>query len=130
MRWKFNGETPIYLQIMEHIKTQIAVGELKPGDKIPTVRELALEAQVNPNTMQKALSELEREGLLHSVRTSGRFVSESSERSDAIKKDLMEDYMRTFTENMVKLGYSPKESVQLYAGYVEKNDNQRKYREE
>ena len=64
MKWEFNDDTPIYLQIMEHIKTEIASGGLKAGDKIPPVRELAMEAGVNPNTMQKALSELEREGLL------------------------------------------------------------------
>lgn len=107
---------------MEHIKTQIAVGELKAGDKIPTVRDLALEAQVNPNTMQKALSELEREGLLYSVRTSGRFVSDSREKADVIQKELMECYMNTFTESMIKLGYSPKESAQLYADYIDTRD--------
>ena len=70
MKWKFDENTPIYLQIVEQIKAQIATGQLKAGDKLPAVRELAVEAGVNPNTMQKALSQLEREGLLYSVRTS------------------------------------------------------------
>ena len=72
MSWNFSNDVPIYLQIMEHFKVQIASGKLEVGDKIPPVRELALEAGVNPNTMQKALSELEREGYLESQRTSGR----------------------------------------------------------
>ena len=73
MSWNFSNDVPIYLQIMEHFKVQIASGKLEVGDKIPPVRELALEAGVNPNTMQKALSELERDdrdrykGLLHHV---------------------------------------------------------------
>ena len=62
MAWKFNNESPIYLQIVDAIKMQIAQGALKPGDQVPAVRELAVTAGVNPNTMQKALSELEREG--------------------------------------------------------------------
>ena len=76
MAWKFNNESPIYLQIVEIIKTQIAQGVLKPGDQVPAVRELAVTAGVNPNTMQKALAELEREGVLYSQRTAGRFVAD------------------------------------------------------
>ena len=72
MAWKFNNESPIYLQIVDAIKMQIAQGILKPGDQVPAVRELAVTAGVNPNTMQKALSELEREGVLYSQRTAGR----------------------------------------------------------
>ena len=70
MPWNFNDSTPIYQQIMEHIKLSIAVGEYNAGEKLMAVRELAALAEVNPNTMQKALSELEREGLLYSQRTS------------------------------------------------------------
>ena len=64
MDWKFNNDSPVYQQIIEQIKAMLATGALKAGDKIPSVRELAIEAEVNPNTMQKALSELERDGLL------------------------------------------------------------------
>ena len=79
MKWKFTGDIPIYLQIMEQMKEQIATGTWKPGEKLPSVRELAVQAGVNPNTMQKALAELEREGMLYSQRTAGRFVSENEE---------------------------------------------------
>ena len=70
----FDPKFPIYLQVMEAIRKDILAGRLKPGDKVPSVRELASQLGVNPNTIQKALSELEREGLLESARTSGRFV--------------------------------------------------------
>ena len=96
MKWEFNDDTPIYLQIMEHFKTEIASGGLKAGDKIPPVRELALEAGVNPNTMQKALSELEREGLLESQRTSGRFVAEAAISPEKLKNNLADGLMEDF----------------------------------
>lgn len=118
MEWTFNEETPIYLQIVEQIKTQIATGKLKAGDKIPSVRELAVEAGVNPNTMQKALTELERIGLLYSARTSGRFVAEDKQRTDSVHEELVEQYMKTFTENMSRVGYSPKEAEKMYSEYV------------
>ena len=118
MEWTFNEETPIYLQIVEQIKAQIATGRLKAGDKIPSVRELAVDAGVNPNTMQKALTELERMGLLYSARTSGRFVADDKQRTDSVHEELVEQYMRTFTENMSKVGYSPKEAEKLYSKYV------------
>jgi DNA-binding transcriptional regulator YhcF (GntR family) len=118
MEWTFHDEAPIYLQIMEQIKRQIATGLLNPGDKIPAVRELAIEAGVNPNTMQKALSELEREGLLYSQRTSGRFVSDNSEDTRNLQQELVVQYMQTFMMNMTKMGYSPKQSAESYMEYV------------
>ena len=76
MPWELDNDRPIYLQLMERIQHDIISGVYKPGDKIPSVRDLALDAAVNPNTMQKALSELERSGLLYSQRTSGRFITD------------------------------------------------------
>lgn len=118
MEWIFNEEAPIYLQIKEQIKTRIATGDLKPGDKIPAVRELAVEAGVNPNTMQKALSELEREGLLYSNRTAGRFVSDNNTQTRGLQAALTEQYMQSFTENMAKVGCPPQEAARQYAVYV------------
>ncbi len=118
MQWEFNEDTPIYLQIIEQIKTQIAIGKLKPGDKMPAVRDLAIEAGVNPNTMQKALSELEREGLLYTQRTSGRFVSDSKEKTMMLQDTLKTQHMKTFTENMGTLGYTAKQAADLYMEYV------------
>ena len=78
MPWDLDNERPIYLQLMERIQQDIVSGVYKPGEKIPSVRDLALDAAVNPNTMQKALSELERSGLVYSQRTSGRFITEDA----------------------------------------------------
>ena len=75
LQWKFNGNRPVYIQIMEHIRNAILVGKLPPGGRVPPVRELASQAQVNPNTMQRALLDLEREGLLISQGALGRFVT-------------------------------------------------------
>lgn len=120
MKWIFNEEAPIYIQIKEQIKTQIAIGSLKAGDKMPPVRELAVEAGVNPNTMQKALSELEREGLLYSNRTAGRFVSDNQEQTKDLQESLIEQYMQTFTDNMEKVGCPPEKSAQIYTAYVQR----------
>lgn len=79
MAWNLTSDRPIYLQIMEHIQTDIIAGTYLPGEKLPSVRELASEAGVNPNTMQKALSELENSGLIHTERTSGRFITDDPE---------------------------------------------------
>ena len=79
MKWDFKSGEPIYQQIMRVLRTQIASGVYPPGCRFPAVRELALEAGVNPNTMQRALAELEREGLLETVRTTGKFVTEDKE---------------------------------------------------
>ncbi len=76
MEWKLTGAEPVYLQIMEHFRGAVLTGVFGPGDKIPSVRELAAAARVNPNTMQRALSELEREGLLLPHGTLGRFVTD------------------------------------------------------
>ena len=121
MKWKFDENTPIYLQIVEQIKTQIATGQLKAGDKLLAVRELAVEAGVNPNTMQKALSQLEREGLLYSVRTSGRFVAGLEEQSEKLQNELALQYMESFLDSMNSLGYTAQEAVSVLREHVNKN---------
>lgn len=117
MLWKFQDDTPIYLQIVEQVKAKIAAGTWKAGEKLPSVRELAVEAGVNPNTMQKALAELEREGILYSQRTAGRFVSEQAKRGQ-MQIELARTLMRDFTDGMVKLGYSKEEICRVYKDYL------------
>ena len=87
MPWDLDNERPIYLQLMERIQQDIVSGVYKPGEKIPSVRDLALDAAVNPNTMQKALSELERSGLVYSQRTSGRFITEDAGMLKELKRN-------------------------------------------
>ena len=111
MEWVFKEGLPIYTQLMEQIKLRIAGGTFRPGEKIPPVRELAVEAGVNPNTVQRALSELEREGLLHSVRTSGRYVTEEKKMLEDLQKTLSEKFIQELFENLNKLGMNRSQIV-------------------
>lgn len=105
MAWEFNEKSPIYSQISEHIKMQIVSQEIKSGDQLPTVRELAQDAGVNPNTMQRAFTELEREGMVFSQRTSGRFVTEDNLLIGKIRQQVAKAELATFVNNMKKIGY-------------------------
>lgn len=106
MDTQLNENLPIYMQIMEKIRAAIVSGELGAGEKIATVRELAEEFGVNPNTMQRALSELEREGLLVSERTAGRFVTKETERIEAVRRAAAEQIVRAFLQKMRNMGFT------------------------
>lgn len=113
MKWQFNDSAPIYSQLMEHFKRAITSGELEPGEKLSSVRELALEAGVNPNTMQRALSELERDGLVYSLRTAGRFVTDDAERIRGAKNELACGILNGFLSSMAQLGYTREEIISM-----------------
>ncbi|MCI8893814.1 MAG: GntR family transcriptional regulator [Lachnospiraceae bacterium] len=113
MPWNLNSDRPIFLQIIEKIQLDIVSGVYQSGDKLPSVRELAQEASVNPNTMQKALSELERTGLVYSQRTSGRFITEDNAMIQQLKADLAEEIIREFLDHMKKLGFRREETIRL-----------------
>lgn len=113
MPWDLDNDRPIYLQLMERIQQDIIAGVYAPGDKLPSVRDLALDASVNPNTMQKALSELERSGLVYSQRTSGRFITEDETMLKKIKLDLASEHIRQFFEKMTLLGFKKEEVLEL-----------------
>lgn len=113
MPWNFNSTTPIYIQIIEHIKLSIAVGEYKAGEKLMSVRELAAEAEVNPNTMQKALSELERNGLLYTHRTAGRFITNDEAAIEDLREQLANEQVENFLFKMKQLGYSQEEAAEI-----------------
>ena len=97
MQWQLRGDRPIYQQIMEKLTEQIVSGQLNAGDKVPPVRELAAQAGVNPNTMQRALADLEREGLMHSNRTSGRYVTEDRRMMHRFANRLRTNGFRSFS---------------------------------
>lgn len=101
-----NENLPIYMQIMDKIRAAIVSGELQPGQKIAPVRELAEDFGVNPNTMQRALAELEREHLLNSERTSGRFVTKDTSIIEAVRKEAAERVIRDFLHQMHELGFN------------------------
>ena len=113
MSWNLNSERPIYAQIMERITMDIISGIYTPGAKLPSVRYLAQEAGVNPNTMQKALSELERTGLLFSQRTSGRFITEDLAMIEKTKEDLASIQIKEFLEKMEHIGFTKESTIQL-----------------
>ena len=113
MPWNLDSSRPIYLQIIERVQMDIITGRYQPGDKLPSVRDLAQEAAVNPNTMQKALSELERSGLVYSQRTSGRFITEDTEMLTQMKKELATEHIQEFFQKMEQLGFSRAELLTL-----------------
>lgn len=112
MPWDLDNDRPIYLQLMERIQQDIVSGVYKAGDKLPSVRELAIDAAVNPNTMQKALSELERDGLVHSHRTSGRFITEDETMLKNLRDELASRHIQDFMEKMKQLGFQEKETLE------------------
>lgn len=113
MSWDLDADKPIYAQIVEIIQMQIISGRYKAGDRLPSVRELAADAGVNPNTMQKALAELERSGLIITQRTSGRTVTEDITLIKEIQMNLANEYIRNFFRLMNELGYSNEEILSL-----------------
>ena len=118
MSWDFNDDRPIYLQLMEQIQLKIICGVYKPGDKLPSVRDIASEASVNPNTMQKALTELEKTGLVFSKRTSGRFITEDSDIIKNIRNDLAKHQISNFLKRMEEIGYTKEEAIKLVESIV------------
>ena len=113
MAWNLDSDRPIYLQLMEVLQTRIVSDQYKPGERLPSVRELASEAGVNPNTMQKAFAELEWSGLIITQRTSGRIVTENTALIAEIRQTLAKAQIKQFTQKMQKLGYRPNEVADL-----------------
>lgn len=113
MGWIFEQDRPIYTQLLEQIRLRIVCGAYGPGEKLPSVRELAQEAAVNPNTMQKALAELERTGLIYTQRTAGRFVTEEKELIQDCRQQLALEKIEGFLKTMTGLGYTKDEIVTL-----------------
>lgn len=121
MNWSFSADTPIYLQLIRQIEERIIAGIFPPGSRLPAVRELAAEAEVNPNTMQRAMAELEREGLVYSQRTAGRFVTEDLETVAQIKRKLAWDEIHVFLTAMNRLGYTQEDLPELLRQFSAEN---------
>ena len=122
MKWQFSNDAPIYAQLIEQIKVGIVSGAFPPGERLPSVRDLATEAGVNPNTMQRALAELERDGLVYSQRTAGRFVTEDQTMIEGAKRGLAEGHIQTFLAAMSRLGYGKEEILNLLRQENEKEE--------
>ena len=113
MAWQFDSGRPIYTQLLEQIRFLIISGQYPAGSKLPSVRDLAAESSVNPNTMQRALTELERSGLIYSQRTAGRFVTEDEELIKQMKESIGQEKILTFFHEMEQLGYGADEIIDL-----------------
>ena len=113
MDYRFNDNIPIYIQLVEMIKTDIVSGKYQPGDKLPAVRDMAMELGVNPNTVQRAFSELEREDLVKSDRTNGRYVTEDKKKIKELLKVLSEKYIDELFEKLNSLGMSDGQIVKM-----------------
>lgn len=119
MPWNFNGDRPIYMQLVEQLQRRIVTGTYSPGARLDSVRELASAAAVNPNTMQRALAELENRGLVYSQRTAGRYVTEDRDRIEALRSQLAGEAVGRFLAEMAELGYSRQD---VYALLSEKEE--------
>ncbi|MBQ8999001.1 MAG: GntR family transcriptional regulator [Clostridium sp.] len=118
MIWEFNNSEPIYKQLVSLLKLKIISGEMESGSKLSSVRELAQEAGVNPNTMQRALAELERQQLVYSQRTTGRYVTEDKELIDSIRNLYAQEKIKDLTSSLLQLGYRRDELIELINGFL------------
>lgn len=123
MPFNFDSNIPIYIQVMDFIKKEIVSGKLKAGDKVDSVRDLALHFGVNPNTMQRSLAELEREGLLRSERTAGRFISDNEELISMTREQMAHSYISGYVKEMTTLGYNGEQIVTETRNYVKERED-------
>ena len=121
MAWNLDTDRPIYAQLVERIQMQIVSGYYPPGGKLPSVRELAAVAAVNPNTMQKALAELERQNLVYAVRTTGRYITEDIQLIEQTKDEFAKSHVQTYYKEMSTLGYEKQDMVRMITEYNEED---------
>ncbi|MCR1898338.1 GntR family transcriptional regulator [Irregularibacter muris] len=113
MKWNIDSERPVYIQLIEQIQAGIVSGLFRPGDRLPSVRDLAAEARVNPNTMQRALSELERTHLIYTQRTNGRYITSDLEMIKELKRQSAQELIMDFLEKMKQLGLENDETLEM-----------------
>ena len=124
MEWKIDNNKPVYIQLVEQLKVKIISGEIELDSKLDSVRSLAADAMVNPNTMQKALAELEREGVVYSKRTSGRFVTDNKELIENERKNLVKDNVKKTLDTLINLGYTNDEILSLVEEILREDNNE------
>ena len=122
MSWEFQDHLPIYAQLMDTLKRRIITGRYLPGEKLPSLRELAAEAGINPNTVQRAFSELEREGLIYTQRATGKYVTENADEIKSARQALAKTQVAEFLSNMQSLGYSVGDVIVLLQSFNESEE--------
>ena len=123
MNWQFSNDAPIYAQLIGQIRAGIVSGAFSPGERLPSVRDLAMEAGVNPNTMQRALAQLEAEGLVYTERTTGRFVTEDTALLEQLRDETASAMTAEYLEKMRGIGYGPAEAAKLMTGWETKESD-------
>ena len=113
MEWQIAAGRPVYIQLVEQLERAVVTGVYPPGERVPAVRDLAAQAQVNPNTMQRALAEMEREGLMFTNRTSGRYVTEDREMIGKVREQIAGERITEFLSGMSQLGFTEQDIVAL-----------------
>ena len=124
MKWQIDNNRPVYIQLVEQLRMKIISGEIELDSKLDSVRSLAADAMVNPNTMQKALAELEREGFVYSKRTSGRFVTDNKELIENERKNLVKDNVKKTLDTLINLGYTNDEILSLVEEILREDNNE------
>jgi DNA-binding transcriptional regulator YhcF (GntR family) len=123
MAWNLDGDRPIYIQLVEILQNKIIAGEYQPGEKLPSVREFAADAGVNPNTMQRAFANLEQMGLIATMRTNGRTVADNPGIISQTGKEVADAEVEQFFSRMKELGYSRAKALELASAKVNGGDN-------
>ena len=124
MKWQIDNNRPVYIQLVEQLRMKIISGEIELDSKLDSVRSLAADAMVNPNTMQKALAELEREGFVYSKRTSGRFVTDNKELIEKERKNLVKENVKKTLDTLINLGYTNEEILNLVEEILREDNNE------
>lgn len=124
MSEQFDSSRPIYAQLVERLKARILAGTYQSGGHLDSVRDLAAAAGVNPNTMQRALAQLESEGLVRTERTSGRFVTEDTDLIEQLRASAARNIAADFLEQMRSIGYTPQQAAELLRSWNETEEKQ------
>ncbi len=119
MNIKFNEKSPIYIQIINEIKKDIVSEKLKPGDKLPSVREMSAKLKVNPNTLQRVYQELERENVTYTQRGTGTFVKEDIGMIKNLKREMSKEIIENFIHGMKNLGFTKEEIIDIVEENIE-----------
>lgn len=111
MQFNFDNNIPIYIQLVEHLKRLIVSGALTAGERLPSVRELAAKSRTNPNTVQKALSELEEMGLIYTERTNGKFVTDKKDKIESFREEYAASMVKRYFSDMQSIGFSATDAI-------------------
>ena len=121
MEFTFDNERPIYIQLVEQFKIYIISGKISPGERLPSIRDMAINLKINPNTLQRGLMELENEGFIYTERTNGKYVTNDIKLINTYKKDYAKEKVIKYFDDMKELGFNKEEALSYIKEIGEKN---------